>query len=324
MKNILCLSIVICLSTFIQISSTFGQVSIDDEIDPSAALSIGVDSRTYGGLKIPSYTLNDLHVWSNNNSISNGVMAFNSTNLLFSFFDDSNSRWQIINPWTGLYNEHNSYSFDLLYTMTPQVGIGTNSVKPANKLEVNGRLEATTVKGEFTVPSGGIIMYSGNVATSFSNGCGIIDTEYEGWAICDGNNGTPDLSGRFIVGYSGSGDYANTRATGGEMYSVLNESNLPKHAHNQGSLVADPAGEHNHSILINEKSLKGKNDNDDCCYRVAEVATEKETTFDGIHSHAISGLTGEGNGISEQFENRPPYYVVAFIMKLDENTTCPN
>jgi hypothetical protein len=48
---------------------------------------------------------------------------------------------------------------------------------------------STIASGE-TVPSGGIIMWSGSDVP-------------EGWALCDGSDGTPDLRNRFVVG---SGD----------------------------------------------------------------------------------------------------------------------
>ena len=41
------------------------------------------------------------------------------------------------------------------------------------------------------IPSGVIVMWSGS-----------IDSIPEGWALCDGNNGTPDLRDRFILGTS--------------------------------------------------------------------------------------------------------------------------
>ena len=51
-----------------------------------------------------------------------------------------------------------------------------------------------TASGEGTVdtvglPAGAIVMWSGS-----------LDAVPEGWVLCDGDNGTPDLSGRFLVG----------------------------------------------------------------------------------------------------------------------------
>jgi hypothetical protein len=61
--------------------------------------------------------------------------------------------------------------------------------------------------GNGTIPVGGIIMWSGSIAS--------IPT---GWAICNGSNSTPDLRNRFVVG-AGSG-YA-VDATGGSANAVL-------------------------------------------------------------------------------------------------------
>ena len=63
-------------------------------------------------------------------------------------------------------------------------------------------------------PIGGIIMWSGQVSNIPS-----------GWKLCDGNNGTPDLRGRFIVGASASGGY-DPGATGGSNEVTLTEAHL--------------------------------------------------------------------------------------------------
>jgi hypothetical protein len=50
---------------------------------------------------------------------------------------------------------------------------------------------------------GEIRMYSGdpgNGAIWNSQGHGVVGSEYDGWQICNGNNGSPDLSDKFIIG----------------------------------------------------------------------------------------------------------------------------
>ena len=47
----------------------------------------------------------------------------------------------------------------------------------------------------------------------------------KGWALCDGNNTTPDLRNRFIIG---GGDIYNFGEKGGKSSIVLDKSNLPK------------------------------------------------------------------------------------------------
>ena len=50
-----------------------------------------------------------------------------------------------------------------------------------------------------------------------------------GWAICNGNNGTPPMQGRTIVNYGG--DFTTLNATGGEKEHTLTESEMPSHTH---------------------------------------------------------------------------------------------
>lgn len=49
---------------------------------------------------------------------------------------------------------------------------------------------------------GEIRMWSGTNAVFDSSGRGVVGGDMDGWALCNGQNGTPDLSNRFIVGSS--------------------------------------------------------------------------------------------------------------------------
>lgn len=140
--------------------------------------------------------------------------------------------------------------------------------------------------GSLGIPSGGIIMWSGDIAN--------IPDE---WVLCDGANGTPDLRDRFIVGahsdaaigvtFTGStgvvsGNYAPGQ-TGGVVAHQLSVAEMPSHTHselyNTPSSGQDQAG-----------SGSGDNDN-------------------------TSGRQTGSAGSSHYHENRPPYYALAFIMK---------
>jgi len=57
-----------------------------------------------------------------------------------------------------------------------------------------------------------------------SSGLGI--NEYEGWAICNGNNGTRNRKGRVAIGYD-SVNYPTPGATGGEKNHVLTTAEVP-------------------------------------------------------------------------------------------------
>ena len=53
---------------------------------------------------------------------------------------------------------------------------------------------------------------------------GSIEEIPKGWALCDGNNTTPDLRNRFIIG---GGDKYDIGQKGGNSFIVLDKSNLP-------------------------------------------------------------------------------------------------
>ena len=63
------------------------------------------------------------------------------------------------------------------------------------------------------IPAGGIIIWSGAA-----------DAIPDGWALCDGNNGTPDLRARFVLG---AGAAHSTGERGGSKETTLEIGNLP-------------------------------------------------------------------------------------------------
>jgi len=63
----------------------------------------------------------------------------------------------------------------------------------------------------------------------------------EGWAICDGNNGTPNLVGKFVKAVSSFQDIGdNSTDLDNENRLIIKEENLPPHNH--------PHSPHSHSI----------------------------------------------------------------------------
>lgn len=90
-----------------------------------------------------------------------------------------------------------------------------------------------------------IVLWSGNIAD--------IPT---GWRLCNGEYGTPDLRGRFVIGRSKSSDPATfyregCTNTGGCNSITLTTGNLPCHNHPAGTLVASCTGGHVHCISGN-------------------------------------------------------------------------
>ena len=148
------------------------------------------------------------------------------------------------------------------------------------------------------VPPGAIIMWSGAA-----------DAIPEGWALCDGSNGTPDLRDRFIVGAGGS---YNVGDTGGANTVTLNINQMPRHDHASGSLTTSAAGSHSHNYTRPTVDYVGARGEERTATYLVSLQT---TTEDGEHTHTISGWTGYTGG-GQAHENRPPYYALAYIMKL--------
>lgn len=59
-----------------------------------------------------------------------------------------------------------------------------------------------TWRRQYTLPVGTIAMYSGDPGVDFtgSGHAGTIGGNYDGWQICSGENGSPNLSDKFIIG----------------------------------------------------------------------------------------------------------------------------
>lgn len=175
-----------------------------------------------------------------------------------------------------------------------KVGIGTTS--PTETLDIQGAVRlgdtATTNPGTIRwtgsdfegyngsewvsltkpspgsgVPQGAIIMWSGSTSNV-----------PEGWALCDGNNGRPDLQDKFIVG---AGNEYNVADTGGEKLHQLTTDEMPSHSHTI------------------DRSTSG-------------AGADRVSTGIAQTSGTTTGSTGE----NQPHENRPPYYALAYIIKL--------
>ena len=201
-----------------------------------------------------------------------------------------------------------------------QVRIGSGA-GTTSKLEIEGTATATdsitapNFWGRGTVPVGFIGMYSGSADASLfdATGKGITGSKMEGWAICNGNNGTPDLRGRFIVGAdnnetSADGDYDYmVTETGGENTHTLTIDEMPSHHHDGNT---DHDGAHRHSMGTRGFDADGP---DALAPDGSSDDTDLHTNTDGAHSHHF---TTNNTGGDQAHENRPPFYAVYYIMRI--------
>lgn len=157
------------------------------------------------------------------------------------------------------------------------VGIGTTS--PGEKLDVNGSVKATKFIGEGAFVKGMVVMWSGALTQ--------VPT---GWALCDGGNGTPDLRRRFIVGAGSGGGQYGIGETGGLDQVTLSVAQMPSHNHNNGDW--------RWLLLVNGNNTTNSID---------RSATEP---------NLVTPAEIQPAGGNQPHENRPPYYALAYIMKL--------
>lgn len=131
----------------------------------------------------------------------------------------------------------------------------------------------------------------GNTLDDFFNmntGLGLNNTEFEGWAVMDGRNNTPDWRGKFVVGYhDGNTDYKPMSKTGGLDKVSLDLTEIPPHTHSSFNTV-DGAD--------NQK-----------------FGTDSPRHANGVTN---TGSSGGENGSVKAHENRPPYVVAAWIVRI--------
>ena len=114
-----------------------------------------------------------------------------------------------------------------------------------------------------------------------------------GWYLCDGTNNTPDLRNRFIVGSGGDYSIGNT---GGESSHTLTLNEMPSHKH-------DFYAYSNTSTTSRFDYLETDTGSNPVKIVTGRVARNSSSDM----------LSSVGGG--QPFENRPPYYALAFIMK---------
>ena len=168
---------------------------------------------------------------------------------------------------------------------------------------------STTLKatvGQVGVPIGTIVMWNNRGGASIPTN----------WALCDGTNGTPDLTDKFIVGYSASKAINTTggsaTASGSTDATILTTNQIPSHTHT----VSDPG--HSHGVYV----VNGSNATNQAAFNnniysyirsFALPATASATT--GISIVAAGGGTGHSHTVSS-IGTIPPYYALAFIQKI--------
>lgn len=152
----------------------------------------------------------------------------------------------------------------------------------ANSVTVSGTMAAETFSGNGIIPLGGIILWSGSTVPA-------------GWALCNGQNGTPDLRGRFVLG-AGAGVAAGLTErtigqTGGAETHTLTVAEMPAHNHPTVVGTVGYSASWNSSAEATKAPGQGRN-----------------------NANQTQGSAMAGGG--QAHNNMPPFYVLAYLMRI--------
>ncbi len=291
--------------------------------DTTAALDIYPKANSGGKMGILIPRLGETTRMSMTKA-AKGLMVYDTTNLMFYVnLTPGTPTWYAINPWV---TNATASAPNAMYTNSTVANVGIGTTTPSVRLDVNGSIKSNSVISTSTlttntlsvtgfatnalVPTGLISMWNGSIAPA-------------GWGLCDGSTYTtpggtivsPDLRGRFILS-SGTntapavGDLNPAYVVGqkgGENTHTLSavESGLPVHSH-----ISPP---HGHGSA-NGVYSSGPGTTDVYAMGNAECCTNAGTPPFSSVSVTINNSVSQN--ASAAHENRPPYYVLAYIIKL--------
>ena len=285
----------------------------DDFVGITGGTISGLSSAlgvTSGGTGLATATQGDILYASASNTYAALPKNTTATRYLSNTGTDNNPAWAQIDLTNGTVNElpvnRGGTGLATLTANNILLGNGTSSVQfvapgnSGNLLTSDGTTWASSPPPTAFV-SGMIIMWSGTIAT--------IPT---GWVLCDGTNSTPDLRDRFIIGArQDDGGVAKTNVTGsltqtgGSKDAIVVSHN---HTATSTSTVTDPGHFHNLSGTGSAGLQPLVGNSGTPTYSVSQTATTG-ITVGTTTTVATTGSSGTN-------ANLPPYYALAFIMKL--------
>lgn len=165
---------------------------------------------------------------------------------------------------------------------------------------------------KLAVPRGTIAMYNGQSEIP------------EGWAVCDGNNGTPNLVGKFIKAVSAIGQIGDNESELNQNNEfIITQEHLPKHSHPHkshthtiGGTISGTTGssgtltvslrysDYNWGIKSVQKTFvtsvtgEGVTSETGTVDGVSNIKTQGGNATGGNHTHSVSLNVGEGVSLS--------------------------
>ncbi len=197
-----------------------------------------------------------------------------------------------------------------IFTGTPQAPTIAQNVVGSNALATTAYVKSAVGEVGGGVPVGVIVAWSGSIAN--------IPT---GWVLCNGQNGTPDLRDKFIIGASQDfGNIAqttvtqNVTVTGGTPNAVVVSHTHTATATDSGHFHTTDGsnGSNQHVVRLGQDAMFDatsiySNPND------AAYITGSRTG----NANANIQVTINANGVSGTNQNLPPYYALAYIMNFN-------
>ena len=226
--------------------------------------------------------------------VTNNVWPSNIQTLQSSGY--LNPSWVTNNPWQNSYNVSSTQnSFTVSTTVPAEWTALVARDLPTSSITANSVSSTVPTPGSLSLPKGSIIIWSGTIASIPA-----------GWQLCDGTNGTPDLRDKFIVGANQDvGGVAETIISG----TLSQTGGSATHIHEAGTLLGPI---HTHRFSANTSGPSS----------VSGAKSGGDGFANNMHTHSVSGTTDTGNsggpvtGETASASNLPPYYALAFIIKL--------
>ena len=191
---------------------------------------------------------------------------------------------------------------------------------------------------------GDIKMVSEIDISEFTNGKGRPGTKHEGWALCDGQNGTVDLEDRFVSGPINDhplsiDKYETLGYKGGTNEQRLMDNQIPPHRHDSGTLNITESGSHRHMDEASVDAKGGYNNviqggnspNHATPFGDGDGGGDNGMYHDlfefATHTHpssSFAGYTGKfpdipSDDTHETFNNRPSYIVLGFLQRVKQS-----
>jgi|GEM_PF-2023652 len=213
------------------------------------------------------------------------------------------------------------------------------------------------------IPDGTVIQYAGDLNLFTESGIGKRGTPAEGWYICNGRNNTPDLTASFLKGFNGNiaADNIGSENSQSDDYFTITSEHMPQHTHDVRNFKLE--GGHDHKVIIaphrQEHTIYSRNspkvpakDYDHGNHTIAYRYSYEKNTYKrelnpaplGMQNPAESGepldmkaslvrnedvLSGkwleEPKGqVTYAMDNRPAFFVVVYIMKIEKPAQARN